>query len=207
MSGWKICITKTCLYNFDPLKPHFYIVKLGFTGVYIIFLISAQKHRLWVLVRTALSRRFLRLPTIYVLNRNMKNIRFFLSENFQFLEVNFSTYLNRRVFVMEWMNGQTYTDRHWAYYRVPANMWSQIFMMIWCLCPFQHNLLYRDDGKVTRRNMFVKHIAPQPHVYACRYKMLMLKGDRTLRNIIQFHQTLTRSSTHWFQTACIISWA
>ena len=23
---------------FDPLKPHFYIVKLGFTGVYIIFL-------------------------------------------------------------------------------------------------------------------------------------------------------------------------
>ena len=35
-------ITKTYLYNFDPLKPHFYIVKLGFTGEYIIFLISAQ---------------------------------------------------------------------------------------------------------------------------------------------------------------------
>ena len=35
-------ITKTCLYNFDPLKPHFYIVKLGFTGVHIIILISAQ---------------------------------------------------------------------------------------------------------------------------------------------------------------------
>ena len=35
-------ITKTRLYNFDPLKPHFYIVKLGFTGVNIIFLISAQ---------------------------------------------------------------------------------------------------------------------------------------------------------------------
>ena len=31
-------ITKTCLYNFDPLKPYFSIVKLGFTGVYIIFL-------------------------------------------------------------------------------------------------------------------------------------------------------------------------
>ena len=51
-------ITKTNLYNFDPLKPHFYIVKLGLTGVYIIFLISAQKHRLWVLVRTASARRF-----------------------------------------------------------------------------------------------------------------------------------------------------
>ena len=35
-------ITKTRLYNFDPLEPHFYIVKLGFTGVYIILLISAQ---------------------------------------------------------------------------------------------------------------------------------------------------------------------
>ena len=35
-------ITKTYLYNVDPLKPHFYIVKLGFTGVYIIFLIFAQ---------------------------------------------------------------------------------------------------------------------------------------------------------------------
>ena len=29
---------------FDPLKPHFYKVKLEFTGVYIIFLISAQKN-------------------------------------------------------------------------------------------------------------------------------------------------------------------
>ena len=36
-------ITKTCLYNFDPLKPHFYIVKLGFIGVYIIFLIFCWK--------------------------------------------------------------------------------------------------------------------------------------------------------------------
>ena len=32
-------ITKTYLYKFDPLQPHFYIVKLGFTGVHIIFLI------------------------------------------------------------------------------------------------------------------------------------------------------------------------
>ena len=30
-------ITKTRLYNFDPLKPHFYVVKLGSTGVYIIY--------------------------------------------------------------------------------------------------------------------------------------------------------------------------
>ena len=36
---------------------------------------------------------------MYVLSRNMKNIRF-LSENFQFLEVKFSIYLNRHAFVM-----------------------------------------------------------------------------------------------------------
>ena len=32
-------ITKTRLYNLTTQKTHFYIVKLGFTGVYIIFLI------------------------------------------------------------------------------------------------------------------------------------------------------------------------
>ena len=61
MTPPRLNITKTYLYNFDPLKPHFYIVKLGFTGAYIIFVISAQKHRLWVLVRTARTastRRF-----------------------------------------------------------------------------------------------------------------------------------------------------
>ena len=41
--AYRLSMTKTYLYNFDPLLPHFYIVKLGFTGVYIIFLISAQK--------------------------------------------------------------------------------------------------------------------------------------------------------------------
>ena len=35
--------TKTYLYNFEPLKSHFHRVKLGFTRVYIIFLISAKK--------------------------------------------------------------------------------------------------------------------------------------------------------------------
>ena len=49
---YSVFIMKTYLivYTFDPFISHFYIVQLGFTGVYIIFLISAQKHRLWVLV-------------------------------------------------------------------------------------------------------------------------------------------------------------
>ena len=51
-------ITKTRLYNFEPLEPHFYIVKLGFTWGIHYFLISAQKHRLWALLRTASPRWF-----------------------------------------------------------------------------------------------------------------------------------------------------
>ena len=37
-----IMIKSPC--NVYPLTPHFYIVKLGFTGVYIFFLIFALKH-------------------------------------------------------------------------------------------------------------------------------------------------------------------
>ena len=50
-----INITKTRLYNFDPIKPHFYI---GLQEYTLFFLISTQKHRLWVLVKTASARRF-----------------------------------------------------------------------------------------------------------------------------------------------------
>ena len=36
----------------------------------------------------------------------MKKYQRFLSENFQFLEVNFSIYLNRRVFIMDCADAQ-----------------------------------------------------------------------------------------------------
>ena len=57
-SEWSQNVAKTHMYNFDPIKLQFFLVKLGFTGVYIIFLIPAQKHRLWVLIRTASARQF-----------------------------------------------------------------------------------------------------------------------------------------------------
>ena len=41
----------------------------------------------------------------------MKNNSFFLLENFQFLEVKFSIYLNRRVFVMRRENGNKRRER------------------------------------------------------------------------------------------------
>ena len=77
-------ITKIRLCNFDPLKSHFYIVKLGFTGVYIIFLISDQN------IDCGYSLEPNLVQQIYVLSRIMKNIRvFFIYFFFQFLEVKF----------------------------------------------------------------------------------------------------------------------
>ena len=43
-SFFKRCVMKSRLYNFDPLKPHFNIVILGFIVVYIIFLILLKKN-------------------------------------------------------------------------------------------------------------------------------------------------------------------
>ena len=51
-------IRKTCLCDEYPLKPHFYIEKTGVCRSIPINLIFDPKHRLWVLVRTALPRRF-----------------------------------------------------------------------------------------------------------------------------------------------------
>ena len=97
--GSKSDITKTCLYNFDPLKPHFYIVKLGFKGVYIISLISAQKHWLWELLEPPHQGGSNESPQSTFWAEIWK-ISEFLSENFHFLVVKFSVYLNRHLFVM-----------------------------------------------------------------------------------------------------------
>ena len=43
--SYSASITKTRLYSFDPLKPNFYTVKLGFTGVYINFLATLYKYK------------------------------------------------------------------------------------------------------------------------------------------------------------------
>ena len=91
---------KTCLYNFDPLQPHFYIVKLGFTWVYIIFLISTQNSNCRYSLEPPHRGGSNEYPQSMFWAEIWK-ISKFLSENFQFLEVKFAIYLNRRVFVMD----------------------------------------------------------------------------------------------------------
>ena len=41
-SDVSILIMKTCPCKVYPLKPHFFIVKLGYTGVYLFFLFLLQ---------------------------------------------------------------------------------------------------------------------------------------------------------------------
>ena len=99
-------ITKTYLYNFDPFKPHFYKVKLGFTGVYITFLISAQKHRLWVLVRTASLGKAVLMST-HSLCFEQKYEKYMYQNFYLKLSVfggEIFNNLNRRVFILNWKN-------------------------------------------------------------------------------------------------------
>ena len=57
----------------NPLIPYFYIVKLGYAGVYLFFLFLLQNIDCGYL-----------LPTIYVLGKNKKNIKFFTLKIFIF---------------------------------------------------------------------------------------------------------------------------
>ena len=69
-----LCIVgKTCLCNVYPFKPHFYIEKLGYAGVYLFFLFLLQNIDC--------------VPTIYVLSKNKKKYPNFSAENFQFLKL------------------------------------------------------------------------------------------------------------------------
>ena len=57
LSGRDISSRKHACVILTPLSP-FYIVELGFTGVYIVVLVSAREGGLWVLVGAASARRF-----------------------------------------------------------------------------------------------------------------------------------------------------
>ena len=108
-------ITKTYLCNFDPLKPHFYIVKLGFTGVYIIFLISDQNIDCGYSLEPPRRGGSNEYPQSMFWAEIWKISEFFYLKTFQFLEVKFSIYLNRRVFVMGFSveSGSTISLGYW----------------------------------------------------------------------------------------------
>ena len=82
-----------------PLKPTFYILKLRFTGVYIIFLIFAKNIDCEYSLEPPRRGGSNEYPQS-MFKADMKISGFFFSENFHLLVVKFSVYLNRHVFVM-----------------------------------------------------------------------------------------------------------
>ena len=113
-------ITKTCLYNFDPLQPHFYIVKLGLTEVYVIFLISSQNISCVYSLEPPRWGGSNEYPQSMFWAEIWK-ISEFLSEKFHFSVVKLSIYLNRLVFVKKALQ---------EHYKQPSpsswTRWSQI---------------------------------------------------------------------------------
>ena len=77
---------KPYLYNFEP---HFYVVKLEFTRYTLFFLFLLKN----------IDCDYLLEPLCF--EQKYETISEVLSENFQFLVVKFSIYLNRCVFIMK----------------------------------------------------------------------------------------------------------
>ena len=92
-------ITKTCLYNIDPLKPYFYILNWGLNGYKLFFLFLTKNIDCGYSLEPPRRGGSNEYPQSLFWAEIWK-ISEFLSENFQFLVVKFSVYLNRHAFVM-----------------------------------------------------------------------------------------------------------
>ena len=77
------------------------MVKLGFTGVYIIFFLFLLKNIDCGYSLEPPRRGGSNKYPQFMFRAETRKISEFLSEKFQFLVVKFSMYLNRRVFVMD----------------------------------------------------------------------------------------------------------
>ena len=93
-------ITKSCLYNFDPLKPHFYVVKLGFTGYTLLFLFLLKNIDCGYSWEPPLRGGSHEYPQSVFCAEIWKISEFFIRKFSFFLVVKFSVYLNRRAFIM-----------------------------------------------------------------------------------------------------------
>ena len=120
----KVFITKTCLYSFDPIKPHSYIVKLGFTG-YTLFFIFLLKNIDCGYSLEPPRRGGSNEYTQSMFSAEIWKISEFFIWNFSFVffffVVKSSVYLNRHVFVMIY----TQTDD------VTGTLWPQPPRIIW----------------------------------------------------------------------------
>ena len=89
------------IYFCPPLKPYSYIIKLAFTEVYIIFLLSSQIKGFGYALDPP-RRGGSNSSHNLCFEQKYEEYQNFLSENLHHLVVKFSVYLNRHVFVKKW---------------------------------------------------------------------------------------------------------
>ena len=92
-----IIIMITCPCNIYPRIPHFYIAKLGYAGVYLFFLFLLQNIDFGYSLEP--PRRG-GVPTIYILSKNIKNIKIFPVKIFSFTTQKNLNILHGQVFVV-----------------------------------------------------------------------------------------------------------
>ena len=93
-------IRKTCPCNEYPLKPHFYIVKLGFAGVYLFFLFLLQNIDCGYSLEPPRRGGSNEYPQSMFCSKNKKNIKFFQLNFFIFYNFKYLFILHGHVFVM-----------------------------------------------------------------------------------------------------------
>ena len=94
-----VYITKTCVYNFDALKPHFYIVKRVYRGIHYFSYFCPKT----LIVGTRYNRfaeAVLTNTHNLCFEQKYEKYQNCFIWKFSFLVVKFSIYLNRHVFVM-----------------------------------------------------------------------------------------------------------
>ena len=102
-SMWIVClayITKTYLYNSDPHKPHFYIVKLEFTGGIHCFSYFCSNTLILGTLWNHLDKAVLTSTHNLCFEQKCEKCQLFYLKTFCFCRWNL-IYLNRRVFTMK----------------------------------------------------------------------------------------------------------
>ena len=132
---------------FDPLKPHFYIVKLGFTGVYIIFLFPLKNvDCMYSLEQPLTSTHNLCFEEKY------ENYQKFLSENFHIFNIfEQACFRYEQIHVIRfrtrWINDRQ--RRLWSD-RATCSICSgdTLFTLAWYLCMICVNTVFPWDIKL-----------------------------------------------------------
>ena len=94
-----VFIRKTCPCNVYPLKPHFYIVKLGYAGVYLFFLFLLQNIDCGYSLEPP-RRGGSNVYPQSVLSKNKKNVKKNSNEIVDFHNQKIFCIVHGRVFVM-----------------------------------------------------------------------------------------------------------